>query len=377
MQPILPSVSRSQNPLDATEEDLKNMKRILRPRKHNKVGFLGFGENLKALCQLDAQTLQALGITHQQMGAKLDEITNLALMLLNQNGRDSGVVLLGERWKVTLLKGENSNFCPFSCGRIVEETDGYDLRLENLSTHEAIRYKSVVGHLIAEHHFFVGKKTIHRVEPAEVCRILELQPGKIDLRPTKPHRIYDFRQTLEYDPLQKVLLTLPFADRHQMTPHTTAYLIKDSRHFFSPSRPGYEREGQLLIVNPTKEKLPTYPTLFGFPCRLHLFTEEPEVSLYDCRLQQRPILTPSDRVEEVETIVAFLDSTVAEKAYQEAYDRKVRHATAISNYLYFPAGKTHGNVSTIDFPQGLFQDTVARAREALNLSDSGSESFSD
>jgi len=148
----------------------------------------GFVEEYKSKQEIalkDAEELQQFGITPQQIGEKLYRIVEKANNAYKSNIDTQPINLFSPDFKRPVIDvDEDGSF----------SVSGFDLRemrhdecalcdhkvsgpatyqIENLQTHEIIRFPELTLHLIRSHEYF-AKPGHYRLDPSKVCKVLDL-----------------------------------------------------------------------------------------------------------------------------------------------------------------------------------------------------------
>ena len=183
-----------------TPDRVKMLELYLMPEKTSPRDKDNTHESLRELIENDTNTLDRYGITHTQVGDRLDSLIGKMLRrceILRREGRNffasmEAGVQVGQ---FTIeAQYEGIEICPFTerttlrqygtepCGKsnksylIHNKTDGANLQVHGLTPH-----------LIRDHHFF-GSSIYLRVEPEDAISTLELEPG-VDYTPLKAKEI--------------------------------------------------------------------------------------------------------------------------------------------------------------------------------------------
>ena len=173
--------------------DIKRLEELLKPGifgGQSRDGFLGKDESLVGVLNKDAELLQGMGVTHQQIGDKLALLTSSALDLYDEEYRKtgadayykkrrSGVVIEG--YNVSAIGWAGYQCCPwcevalkgYKGGRLKQHATKYDFTITNLKTGKKINFSGLLPHLIRDHQFFEGS-TSYRLDPGETIACIEL-----------------------------------------------------------------------------------------------------------------------------------------------------------------------------------------------------------
>ncbi len=147
-------------------------------------GFLGPKESLIEIIKEDTETLKKLGVTHDQIGNKLNYLIDEYVGSIRSKNiglaRPYKEVLVDDFLEVsaTIYKGYQD--CPFKPGTD-SKSCGYgsaDIHIKNIRKNRGIEFSSLLPHLISDHHFFEGKETIYRLNPLEAVSVLEIASTK-------------------------------------------------------------------------------------------------------------------------------------------------------------------------------------------------------
>jgi hypothetical protein len=143
----------------------KKLEEVLRSTHLVAGGFMGTDSRHPIeIIEKDTVELERLGVTAEQVAARMTELTELAKPRLG-NWIDSATRKL--RVKSEDFKG--ALVCPWP------HPGTFDKRIttvEHLETGEQISWTDLNIHMIAEHGFFEGKGAFFRIEPAEIVSIL-------------------------------------------------------------------------------------------------------------------------------------------------------------------------------------------------------------
>lgn len=147
------------------------------PGALSKGGFLGKDEDLDTIIQTDADTLQRIGTTH-------DEVSNTLYALLGymHEGYVEDIPNRFRHFTLKLERWRGWQWCPFT-GCIFNATavcpySDVDFIIKNNQSGERVAGPGMIWHLIGTHHFFEGKGSSYRVDPEQLARVLELETIK-------------------------------------------------------------------------------------------------------------------------------------------------------------------------------------------------------
>ena len=127
-------------------------------------GFMGADpRSLAAIIAADAAELATRGITPDQLGQRMAEITRQAAAGLGMPvAVGSGLTAAAEESRGVLA-------CPWDCGAHAVKTVTTVTRTD---TGAAIRWSDLSAHMIAAHGFFQGRGAAYRLEPHDVISVL-------------------------------------------------------------------------------------------------------------------------------------------------------------------------------------------------------------
>jgi len=178
---------------DLSSEQIEQIEKRMQKGALSETGFLQPGEHLRDIIERDALTLKKLGITHKQIGDRLESIVGKAERLeqLAQRGQ-AGVEqeLQGERsgpintpyvenlYRVSQVGYFGNQDCPFICpdGKACPEWTSYDYSIEKVGGGAKLSFSGLIMHLAREHHFFEGSVQ-YRLDPEAAVRLLDIQPA--------------------------------------------------------------------------------------------------------------------------------------------------------------------------------------------------------
>lgn len=129
-------------------------------------GFLGSDRrNLLEILTADQDAVNALGLSHEQIANRLQELTTAAQKALGT------AVVLERRYEVRYDESRGTISSPFgSTRRFPKDT----LYLKDIESGETLQWSSLSIHMIREHGFYGGIGSPYRVDPARAARILHL-----------------------------------------------------------------------------------------------------------------------------------------------------------------------------------------------------------
>lgn len=129
-------------------------------------GFLGSDRRpLPEILDADRSTVEGLGLSHEAIAEKLEEILHQAM---EHYGTP---VKVGDDLQAVYIEAMGRIPCPFG-DATVRPKGQVDLR--ELSTGREISFTPLSVHMIAEHGFYQGHGSAYRVEPALAAEMLRL-----------------------------------------------------------------------------------------------------------------------------------------------------------------------------------------------------------
>ena len=144
--------------------EIKKLEQALRSSETVAGGFLGTDKRpLDKILAADRATLESLGFTPEQVGQRMQDLTDAARPRLGTEVViDNRLVVWCEEWKGLMV-------CPWPHG------GRFDKRLttaRRTDTGRTISWTDLNIHLIAEHGFFEGRGAAFRLEPQDLVHIL-------------------------------------------------------------------------------------------------------------------------------------------------------------------------------------------------------------
>jgi hypothetical protein len=131
-------------------------------------GFLGEDTRpLNEILEADEQAVRRLGLTHERIADRLDELAARA-----REGLGTTVTVEG-RFDVRAEDVRGKLPCPWTHRGLYPKTNFY---LTNTSTGEQLTWTALLVHLVRAHGFYEGRGSAFRLGPREVARVLELEP---------------------------------------------------------------------------------------------------------------------------------------------------------------------------------------------------------
>lgn len=163
-------------------EQIEQIEKNMQKDAFSETGFLASSERLKDIIESDARTLQNLGITHKQIGDRLEGIIGKAERLeqLSQRGqfRIENEPTVENQYRVSWSIYFGMQECPFinPDGKPCRERTSFDYVIEKIGTNSKISFSGLIIHLVRDHNFFEGSVN-YRLDPKQAISTLDIQPG--------------------------------------------------------------------------------------------------------------------------------------------------------------------------------------------------------
>lgn len=143
-----------------------DIKKDMAPGRIIADGYLGTDtRTLEAIIAEDEAVLASLGVTKEQVAAKMQAITMAAL-------EGFGDPLdIEDTYTAQALEFMGFHGCPFKDGKRLAKRNTY---VTNKKTEESMVWSDLNIHLIEKHGFFEGKGAQYRLEPAHLVPFLGL-----------------------------------------------------------------------------------------------------------------------------------------------------------------------------------------------------------
>jgi hypothetical protein len=127
-------------------------------------GFLGEdSRNLSDILQADRSAVEQLGITNEQLAARMRHLTETAIPGL---GRP---MIVDDNFEVTVEDYMGRLPCPFQDNAKVDKRQTLVRRLD---TGVIMRWTDLNVHMIEQHGFYEGHGSVYRLDPKELARFL-------------------------------------------------------------------------------------------------------------------------------------------------------------------------------------------------------------
>lgn len=129
-------------------------------------GFLGDDpRSLEEILQADADAVQSLGLTHEKIAARMEELRNAGMAGLGD------FVRVEPRWDVSVDSIRGRLPCPFGDAGLFPKTVTV---VKDKKTGMTISYTDLGIHLVRSHGFYQGKGSLYRLDPAELKETLDV-----------------------------------------------------------------------------------------------------------------------------------------------------------------------------------------------------------
>jgi hypothetical protein len=144
--------------------DMKKLEQMLRSSVLVVGGFMGSDPRaVTEVIEADAAALARLGVTAEQVTARMQEITDAAIKGLgNWVQVDAGHEAMVE-------EARGAIFCPWSDGQRFRKRV---TRLRLAPSGRSVQWSDLNIHLIGQHTFFEGQGSFFRIEPVELVSVL-------------------------------------------------------------------------------------------------------------------------------------------------------------------------------------------------------------
>jgi len=130
-------------------------------------GFLGTDSRpLPDIIDADNSTVAGLGVSHEELARRLEEILAAAVAALG-----NPVHLAGGRLRALHREGMGRIPCPWGDGAIFPKGE---LELTEVATGRMLRFTALSVHLLGRHGFYQGRGSRYRLEPERLCALLGL-----------------------------------------------------------------------------------------------------------------------------------------------------------------------------------------------------------
>jgi len=146
---------------------MKKIEVNMRPGVITLHGFLGGDDrDLATIIDTDNAAVIRLGLTHEQIAARMEELSKEGLEGLGEFIK----IEFGFEVKVDSVRGKLP--CPFDHPGIFAKVN---TTVRNIRLDREITYTLLHIHLIGEHGFYEGKGSPFRLEPRDLIEILEIE----------------------------------------------------------------------------------------------------------------------------------------------------------------------------------------------------------
>ena len=127
-------------------------------------GYLGHDDrHIHDIVAADEAELERLGITAEQLATRMEHLMNTAFDSIED------VVLVDGNWEVEYESFRGFIVCAFMHpGRYRKGV----IRVKNRTNGKQVEFTPLSVHLVREHHFFEGRGSRHRLEPAHLAETI-------------------------------------------------------------------------------------------------------------------------------------------------------------------------------------------------------------
>ena len=146
--------------------NVEQLEKLMRPGISSQGGFLGSEEKLVNLLAEDESAVKNLGITHEQIAARIEYF----IRAVGYPSREGKVI--DSNFRVSGITYRGIQECPW------KDSGNYsnlDFVITNLRLNESLPFPGLIVHLIRMHHFYEGRKSPYRVDPELAARILVIK----------------------------------------------------------------------------------------------------------------------------------------------------------------------------------------------------------
>lgn len=148
---------------------LDNVEREMRPGVITRDGFLGEDHrHLVDILEADAAEVRRLGLTHEQIAERMQELSEAGRRGLGEPIR------VEPHFEVRVDGVRGKLPCPFH-GGIFPKTNTI---VQNVNRDRRITYTDLNIHMVREHGFYEGKGSPFRVAPRDLAEVLEIDPDE-------------------------------------------------------------------------------------------------------------------------------------------------------------------------------------------------------
>jgi hypothetical protein len=170
---------------DLSPSQIRLVEQRMRPGGCSTKGFLRNDQSLVEVIERDNRTLRSLGVSHEEIVGRLEEILSAHDGEIWQSslGFEPGTSDLpsprspNDGFRIECIQWMGLQECPFidTAGRECDQKSSRDYVLHNTRNGKTLRFPGLILHLIGDHHFFEGKKP-YRVAPSWAIEVLDLGP---------------------------------------------------------------------------------------------------------------------------------------------------------------------------------------------------------
>jgi len=166
-------------------EELVEIEYRMYPGNYSQSGFLQQGDSLIEVIDNDKRYLRSVNITYKQIVDRIETIIGKYYRSLDLKKES---MLIENKYKITSICSLGAQECPFQNKKKDQGYHGHeygnaDITIVNIETGESITFSNLLPHMIVKHHFFESPKSLYRLDPSQIIRILDIKPN-IDYQPT-------------------------------------------------------------------------------------------------------------------------------------------------------------------------------------------------
>lgn len=154
--------------------------------EYSESGFLKKDEFLREVIDNDTKYLKSVGVTHEQISGKLEELINKYQESQRKDDKPPGSkthsredkFVTIDNFKISSVQYRGYQDCPFKnkdFDKDPKSRGSCDYTITNIKTNESIKFGDLLIHLISRHHFFEGNVD-YRLDPKIAINVLEITP---------------------------------------------------------------------------------------------------------------------------------------------------------------------------------------------------------
>ncbi len=144
--------------------DMQKLEELLRSSVLVANGFMGTdSRRVVEIIDADAAALRKLNVTAQEVGARMQEITDVAIEALGTWAR------IDDRRQAKVAEARGAIACPWSHGQVFQKRV---TTVQLIDSDKRLSWSDLNIHMIVAHGFFEGKGASFRIEPSELVPLL-------------------------------------------------------------------------------------------------------------------------------------------------------------------------------------------------------------